>query len=99
MLQRNLQQHNLHYDHVTRLYKQRGVEACAEPVEDFEKGRDEHDKWDVEGEAGGGFGAVDAVDLVGIGSYGRDDETGRRLVRKSYVDLIRHTTTYKIGAT
>lgn len=67
MIQCNLQHDDLHSNHYARLDKQRRVKAGAEPVEDFEKGCDEHDEWDVEGEAGGGFGAVDAIDLVGVG--------------------------------
>ena len=53
MLQRNLQQDDLHSNHNACLDEQCLVETSAEPVEDLEEGCDEHNEWDIEGEAGG----------------------------------------------
>ena len=47
MLQRNLEQNDLHSNHDARLNQQRRVKPGAEPIEDFEEGSDEHDEWDV----------------------------------------------------
>lgn len=77
----------MYSDHDRGLQQEREVVAGTEPVEEFEDGSGEHYERDVEGEAGGGAGAVDRVDLVGVGGYrGADeavlllavDERGRR---------------------
>ena len=49
---------------------------CTEPVVYFEDAGDEHDERDVEGESGGGAGAVHRVDLVAIAGYGAGRDTG-----------------------
>ncbi len=81
MLQRDLQHDDLHSDHDASLNKQCGVKTSTEPVEDFEKGCGEHNEWDVEGEAGGRLGAVDAIYLVCVGRQRRDDQTLNKTVR------------------
>ena len=75
VVQCDFQQDQLYADHQHRLYEQWEAVVGPEPVEDFQYGGDEHDTWDVEGEAGASLGAVDGEHLVGIGCYGRGDET------------------------
>ena len=70
----------MHDYHDEGLDQQCGVVAGAGPVEDFEDGGCEHDEGDVEGEAGGGAGAVDGEDLVRVRGYGGEDEAAVVLV-------------------
>ena len=75
VVQCDFQQDQLYADHQHRLYEQWEAVVGPEPVEDFQYGGDEHDTWDVEGEAGAGLGAVYGEDLVGVGGYGGGNET------------------------
>ena len=57
----------MHCYHEQGLREERGREVRSEPVDEFEDAGGEHYEGDVEGETGGGAGAVDGVDLVGVG--------------------------------
>lgn len=103
MLQRDLQHNKLHSNHDASLNKQCRVKTSSKPVEDFEEGCNEHNEWDVEGEAGGRLGAVNAIDLVGVGRQRRDDETRNEKIRSKLQDYQqperKRKTTYNTGAT
>ena len=75
IVQGNFQQYHLHHHHDNGLHQQRDIVPGAGPVEDLENGGREHDEGDIEGEAGGGAGAVDGEDLIGVGYYRGEDQT------------------------
>jgi hypothetical protein len=94
MHKRDVQEEALHANHNDRLNEKSIVEVRAKPVKDstlrsaldillveqriLENAGKKHNQRDIKGEAGGGSGSVDGVDLVGIGCDRRRYEAPER---------------------